>query len=178
MGNFGLLSAAVEPPTGNKDYQPFKGPFYFIGAGMLGFERGAFSAVLLGYYRLNTLDSTASKKGDNFLVGLGLAYTPLDEPNAMISFQLGLGDEYHFRDVANGETVTASGGSELLVSPTIVGSPLRHLRIFALVSLPAGQSYRDDARVDRWRLGAGLIYSFDRVAPEAPRGALPAQVTE
>jgi hypothetical protein len=172
-GNFALLSAAVEPPTGNKDYGPLHGPINFIGAGMTGLERGAFSAVLLGYYRLNTPDATSSKKGDNFLATIGLAYTPLDEPNSMISFQLGLGKEHHFRDVANGARVDASGGSEYLVTPTIVGSPLRHLRIFALVTLPVAQSYRDDGQVDRWRFGAGLIYSFDRSAHEPPSAVLP-----
>jgi hypothetical protein len=45
---------------------------------MAGLERGAWSAVALGYYRRNTPDVTSSKKGDNFLVGLGVAYTPFD----------------------------------------------------------------------------------------------------
>jgi hypothetical protein len=172
-GNFALLSAAIEPPTGNKDYRPLRGPINFIGAGMTGLERGPFSAVLLGYYRLNTPDAASSKKGDNFLASIGLGYTPLDEPDAMISFQLGLGKEHHFRDVANGASVDASGGSEYLITPAIVGSPLRHLRIFALVAFPVAQSYRDDGQVDRWRFGAGLIYSFDRSAHEPPSAVLP-----
>src|SRR5262249_42011125 len=44
-GNFALVSAAIEPPTGNKDYAPFHGPFNFIGAGMVGLERGPWSVV-------------------------------------------------------------------------------------------------------------------------------------
>jgi hypothetical protein len=171
-GNFALLSAAVEPPTGNKDYRPLHGPINFIGAAMTGLERGAFSTVLLGYYRLNTPDATSSRKGDNFLASIGLAYTPLDEANAMISFQLGLGKEYHFRDVANGASVDASGGSEYLVTPAVVGSPLRHLRIFATVTLPVAQAYRNDGQIDRWRFGTGLIYSFERSAHESPSAVL------
>src|SRR5262252_3001301 len=58
-GNFALVSAAAEFPTGNKDYAPFHGPMNFIGAGMAGFEKGAFSVVALGYYRLKTRDSTS-----------------------------------------------------------------------------------------------------------------------
>jgi hypothetical protein len=159
-GNFVLVSAALEPPTGNKDYPTFKGPFNFIGAAMIGFEWQRFSAVGLGYYRRDTPDATSSKKGDNFLVGLGLAYTPIETPDAMLSFQVGVGDEYHFADVDHGSDV--GGGNELLVSPTVVVAPLAHLRLFALVSLPVAQSYRADYEVDRWRAGLGAIYSFER----------------
>jgi hypothetical protein len=161
-GNFALISVALEPPTGDKDYPAFDGPFNFIGAGMLGLEWSSFSAVALGYYRRNTPDSTSSKKGDNFLLGLGFAYTPIDEPNSMVSFQLGVGDEYHLPDVDRGANV--GGGNEIVVSPTIVASPQKHVRVFALVSLPLAQSYAADYQVDRWRAGIGLIYSFDRAS--------------
>lgn len=160
-GNFALLSVALEPPTGNKDYATLRGPFSAIGAAMVGFEWERLSAVALGYYRLNGLDATSSKKGDNFLVGLGVAYTPVDRHDKMLSFQLGVGEEVHARDVDQAMTVDASGGAETIVSPTIVGSPMAHLRIFALVSLPVAQSYRSDSQTDRWRAGVGLIYSFD-----------------
>lgn len=161
-GNFTLLSFALEPPTGNKDYATFHGPFNFIGAAMSGLEWRSWSAVFLGYYRANSPDGTSSKKGDNFLLGLGAAYTPIDTHDAMLSFQLGVGEEVHFRDVALGTTVDSSGGAELLVSPTVVVSPLAALRIFALVSLPVAQSYRDDGQHDRWRAGLGAIWSFER----------------
>jgi hypothetical protein len=165
-GNFALVSFALEPPTGNKDYSTFDGPFNFITAGMVALERSSFSAVALGYYRRNTPDASSSKKGDNFLAALGFAYTPVDEENAMISFQLGVGDEYHLADVDHGASV--GGGNEVIMSPTIVASPLRHLRVFALASVPIAQSYSADYQVDRWRLGVGIIYSFDRKAEHVP----------
>ena len=168
-GNFALISAALEPPTGNKDYATFHGPFNAIGAAMVGFEWSAFSAVALGYYRANTLDATSSKKGDNFLVGAGVAYTPIDTPNEMLSVQLGVGDEVHFRDVDHGTTIDASGGWEVLLSPTLVGSPIERVRIFALVSLPIAQSYRADSQRDRWRAGVGVIYAFDREHDAEPK---------
>jgi hypothetical protein len=171
-GNFALLSFALEPPTGNKDYRTFAGPFNFIGAGMVGLERGPFSAVVLSYLRRNTPDATSSKKGDNFLVGLGIAYTPFDAEGAMLSFQLGLGDEYHLSDVDHG--VKVGGGNEVVVSPTIVASPHEHVRVFALVTLPVAQSYEADYQVDRWRAGVGVIYSFDRASSRMP-GAAPAR---
>jgi hypothetical protein len=160
-GNFALLSAALEPPTGNKDYAPFKGPFNFIGAAMVGLENGPWAAVALGYYRRNTPDSMSSKKGDSVLAALGIAFTPFDEEGAMLSFQLGAGYEYHRRDIANGMSIDQSGGGQFLVSPTIMGSPLPHLRVFLLCTLPIAQSTRGDAYYDRWRAGAGVVYSFE-----------------
>jgi hypothetical protein len=127
---------------------------------MAGLEGRSFSAVALGYYRRNSLDSTSSKKGDNLLAGLGFAYTPIDARDAMLSFQLGVGDEYHLPDADHGTHI--GGGNEVVVSPTIVASPHAHFRLFALVSLPVAQSYGADYQVDRWRAGVGVIYSFDR----------------
>ncbi len=168
------MSFALEPPTGNKDYETLKGPFNFVTAGMAGLEWSTFSTVALGYYRRNSPDSTDSKKGDNFLLGLGFAYTPVEEENALISFQLGLGDEYHLPDVGHG--VPVGGGNEVLVSPTVVASPRKHFRVFALASLPIAQSYGADYQVDRWRIGLGIIYSFDRTkSPAALPPALLAQ---
>ena len=164
-GNFALVSAALEPPTGNKDYATFDGPFNFIVAGMAGLERGDFSAVLLGYYRRNTPDSTSSKKGDNVLAGLGFAYTPFESNGRMLSFQLGVGDEYHLPDVDHGAHV--GGGNELVVSPTLVAAPMAHVRVFALVTAPIAQSYGADYQVDRWRAGVGIIYAFERGKPVA-----------
>jgi hypothetical protein len=65
----------------------------------------------------------------------------------------------HFQDVNHGAGI--GGGWEVVASPTIVAGA-RHLRVFALATLPVAQSYAADYQVDRWRVGVGLIYSFDR----------------
>jgi hypothetical protein len=88
----------------------------------------------------------------------------------MLSFQLGVGDEYHLPDVDHGAKV--GGGNEVVVSPTLVASPLAHVRVFALVTLPVAQSYGVDYQVDRWRAGVGLIYVFERARPTVA-GPLP-----
>jgi hypothetical protein len=160
-GNFALVSASLEPPTGTKDYAPFHGPLNGIFAAMLGFEWSHYSTVGLGYYRVNSADSTGSKKGNNWLAGLGFAYTPIDEQARMISFQLGVAAEVHDPDVINGANLV-SGGWELFASPTVVGMPARGLRFFTYVSLPFAQGYRADYETDKWRAGLGTIYSFDR----------------
>jgi hypothetical protein len=162
-GNFALLSAAIELPTGNKDYPSLTGPVNFIVAAMVGLEKGKWASVALAYYRINTPDYASSKKGDNFLVALGGAYTPIERNGRTLSLQLGLGYEHHLRDIDHGTSVTESGGGQLLVSPTVVGSPIRSLRIFVLGTFPIAQAMRGDTNVERWRAGVGLIYSFDRV---------------
>jgi hypothetical protein len=48
-----------------------------------------------------------------------------------------------------------------------VWSPIERFSIFALVSLPVAQSFRDDASHDRFRLGLGLVYAFSRSEAEA-----------
>ncbi len=168
-GNFALLSAALEPPTGDKDYAPLKGPFNAIFAGMIGFEWSHFAALGLGYYRVNAADDAGSKKGNNVLAGFGFGYTPVDERSRMISFQLGIAAEIHERDVLAGTAVTASGGWEMFASPTVVWSPAEHTRFFTYVSLPFVQDYRSPAQEDRWRAGVGVIYSFDREHVHGPQ---------
>ncbi len=172
-GNFALVTAALEPPTGNKDYAPLHGPVNGIFAAMTGFEWSRYATVALGYYRLNAEDGTGSKKGNNWLAGLGFAYTPIELQGRMLSLQLGLAAEVHDADVIGG-AATSSGGWELFTSPTVVWAPAARMRFFTYVSLPVAQDYKADYQVDHWRAGLGLIYSFDR-GPAAPPGLAPGQ---
>jgi hypothetical protein len=167
-GNFALVSAAFELPTGNKDYPALTGPFNYMCASMVGVEKDAWSTVALGYYRFNTKDASRSKKGDNFLTALGGAWTPIDEPDRMASLQLGLGYERHFTDLASGSQVNPSGGWEVLASPTAVWMPVKSLRLFAYVSLPLMKRYEDPSQVDRWRAGVGAFYAFSTREDESP----------
>jgi hypothetical protein len=162
-GNFALVSAAVEPPTGEKDYAPFHGPVNYVFAAMTGLEWSRFSAVGLGYYRLNAADATGSKKGNNWLAGIGFTYTPVDDSGGLLSFQMGLAAEVHDPDVMNG-IVRQSGGWEVFASPTVVWKAAAPLRFFTYVSIPVAQDYKSDDQIDRWRAGLGAIYAFDRAA--------------
>jgi hypothetical protein len=163
-GNFALVSAAIEPPTGEKDYALLHGPVNYIFAAMAGVEWNHFATVGLGYYRLNTPDDMGSKKGNNWLAGLGFAYTPVDESVRMISLQMGLAAELHDADVIGGADLV-SGGWEVFASPTVVWMPAARTRFFMYVSVPVAQGYLADYQVDHWRAGLGVIYSFER-APE------------
>jgi hypothetical protein len=159
-GNFALVSASLEPPTGAKDYRAFHGPVNGIIAAMAGVEWKSLSAVALGYFRRNSRDGDGAKKGDNALVGVGVAFTPVDEDDRMFSLQLGFGAEIHARDVASGSTVDDTGGIIWLLSPTVVWSPIHGMRLFTLVSLPIAQRPRNESLEDRFRCGLGLIYAF------------------
>lgn len=170
-GNFALVSGSLEPPTGEKDYAAFDGPWNGILAAMAGVEWSRYSAVGLGYYRLNERDGSGSTKGNNWLAGLGFAYTLIDEASALLSFQLGIAAELHERDVLAGAPVADSGGWEIFASPTVVWAPAAHVRLFGYVSLPLTQSYRSASQEDAWRGGVGIIYSFDRpVGPRSEEG--------
>lgn len=172
-GNFALVSGAVEPPTGEKDYAAFHGPVNYILAAMAGVEWSHFAVVGLGYYRINATDDAGSKKGNNWLGGLGFAYTPVDEAARMVSLQMGLAAEVHDQDVTNGIAVP-SGGWEVFASPTVAWMAAPRMRFFTYVSLPLAQDYKADYQVDHWRAGVGIIYSFER-GPERPRAAMPPQ---
>jgi hypothetical protein len=156
-GNFVMGMAAAELPTGSMDHRAFHGAVDGMFALLGSLERGAFSGIGYGFYRLNGADA-GTKKGDNLIFGGGLAWTPVDAAQ-ILSFQLGVSYEQYARDVAAGRAVEDSGGNELLLHPTIVwgkGSVLA----FAVVSVPVQRELRTPLPQDRWRAGFGVTYVF------------------
>jgi hypothetical protein len=149
--------AAAELPTGNMDHRAFHGPVDGMFALLGSLERGAFSGIGYGFYRLNGSDA-GTKKGDNLIFGGGLAYTPVDG-HQILSFQLGASYELYARDELAGADVAASGGEELLLHPTVVYGRGPVL-VFAVVSVPVQRSFRDPVQQDRWRAGFGVTYVF------------------
>ena len=156
-GNFFMGMAAIEPPTGSMDHPAFHGPFNGMFAVLGSLERGPWSGIGYGFYRLNGTDSGA-KKGDNLILGSGLAWTPIDSKQ-LLSLQVGASYEFTARDMLAGTDVAASGGDELLLHPTVVWGAGPVL-VFAVVSLPVYRSFRDAVQQDRWRVGLGLTCVF------------------
>jgi hypothetical protein len=161
-GNFLLVMAAVELPTGSIDHPPFKGPLDEMLALLYGVEWRSFSAIAYGFYRLHGRDSAGLRAGDNLFVGGGLAYTPWDDPatERLLSFQLGFSHETYFQDEMGAEKDPSTGGTAAMVHPTLVWGPGGHVLVFAMASLPIWRSFANPADQDRWRVGAGLIYFF------------------
>jgi hypothetical protein len=159
-GNFALAMAAFEIPTGSIDYHTFEGPFNFLTAALYSVEWRMFSVNAFIFYRYNGVDFMGSKKGDELFYGVGLGYTPIDRPGRLLSFQLGVSEEVHFKHIIQGATLDASGGQELMLSPTVVFSPRLHWQFFVLASFPAIQTLRDPTEQDRWRIGLGILHLF------------------
>jgi hypothetical protein len=161
-GNFLIVTGGLELPTGSIDHDAFDGPLDAV-FGLLGsVERDALSAIVYGFYRYNG-SRDGSKDGDNFILGAGAAWTPLDDAASgrLVSIQLGLSYETYARDQEAGVRVNDSGGWGLLIHPTVVWGPSEHWLMFALVSIPVSQSYRDQAQEEHWRVGFGVTYLFE-----------------
>ena len=159
-GNFLMAMAAVEVPTGNVDHRAFRGPLDYMGAALGSVERPPFSWLAYAFYRRNGLVDDR-RTGDHLLVVGGGAYTPWDDPKTerLVSFQLGLSYETYFRSTVAGVPQT-DGGRAFLVHPTVVWGPGHRVLLFALMTLPIAQSYRDEAQEERWRVGAGAMFLF------------------
>lgn len=160
-GNFLIVTGGLELPTGSIDHDPFDGPLDAV-VGVLGsVEKGALSAIAYGFYRYNG-SRDGSKDGDNFILGTGAAWTPLDDAarGRLVSFQLGLSYESYARDQEVGARLDDTGGWGLLIHPTIVWGPSEDWLTFALVSIPLTQSYRHPAQEEHWRVGFGVTYFF------------------
>jgi hypothetical protein len=161
-GNFLIATGGLELPTGSIDHDAFDGPIDAV-VGVLGsVERGALSVIGYGFFRYNS-SRDGSKDGDNFILGTGTAWTPLDDAanGRLFSIQLGLSYENYARDREAGVRLDETGGWGLLVHPTVVWGPSEHWLLFALVSIPVTQSYRDSAQEEHWRVGFGVTYLFE-----------------
>jgi len=159
-GNFLLGMAAAELPVGNIDHPSFHGAPGGLFAALGSVERGPFSAIGYGFYKLHG-SSGGDKKGDNLFLGGGVAWTPWEEPGGrLFSAQLGWSYESYFQNRVAGALVEESGGTAVLAHPTLVVGPGGKLLVFALCSIPLWQSYRNPADEDRWRVGAGVTWLF------------------
>ena len=166
-GNYGLLMASVEFPTGTVDHPAFRGPVDGMFAALGGLEWSAFSTIAYAFFRANGPDALGDRSGDSLFLGSGLAWTPFDDPvhERLVSLQLGLSHETYLPDVASGRSVERSGGWGLLAHPTVVWGPGGHVLLFAMTSFPIAQAYADPAQQDRWRVGLGAILLLGQPAP-------------
>ena len=163
-GNYILGMSAIELTNGVIDHEAFQGPIDSMYALIGSTQIGPFAGLLYGLLRHNAADGvTKDKAGDNLYLGGGLTYSqPLEVINkdSSINFQLGMSYETYFADIVEGKTDNQSGGRGVLIHPTIIFLPGNNTQIFGLVSIPVWQSYADPTGQDRFRVGAGVVYSF------------------
>ena len=162
-GNFILGMGAVEVPNGKIDHDPGKGALDYMTAVLGSVERGEWSGIAYAFFRFNG-EYDHEQPGDFRFYGGGVAYTPFDDPETeeLLSFQLGVSYEIYDKDQVDGKTVDESGGTELLLHPTIVWGPGEKRLLFFLVSIPVARDFNDPAEQDRWRAGMGFVQLFGR----------------
>jgi hypothetical protein len=164
----GLDSASVmgvggiEIPTGTLDHSFGRGPLGQIAAGLISLERTPFS--LIGYVYFHRAGEYRDlRQSGNAFIGLGAAWTPIDDEHhgKLFSLQLGLSDEHTFAVERAGVPVSESGSSGVFVHPGIVAMVVPRVQFFVLTSLPITQRWKAVEDHQRFRVGAGAIWIFD-----------------
>jgi hypothetical protein len=161
-GNFLLGVGAIELNNGTIDHPAWEGPLDATGAVLASVERGQWSGIGYTVVRTNGEDSEDNKAGNHVFVGGGVAYTPNEDlaTGRLFSYQAGWSFEHYFRDRVDGGVDESSGGSELLIHPTLVFSPGHGLVFFGVLSVPVWQEFRDRSVQDRYRAGVGVVYGW------------------
>ena len=160
-GNYALVTAGLELPTGNLDHAPYDGPLDYIFGTQLGLEWRMLSANLYGFYRLTT-DSDDGAVSDNVLAGVRFGYTPWENLGSQrsISIHVGFGYEQNLDDDFIEGFDSPEAGWSMMVHPMIVAGLDANLRLTLMGSIPVAKSFEHDNMVDRFRVNLGLLYLF------------------
>jgi hypothetical protein len=153
-----MAVGGIEVPTGTLDHDFGRGSVGEIAAALFSVEKRPVSAIGYAYYH-HTGTYQGVRPSGNMFVGIGTAWTPIDDDVAgkLFSLQLGLSHERTFAVEEQGVASIDSGSSGLFLHPGVVLSTNPRLQFFALVSLPLTQEWRSPADRQRFRLGAGTI---------------------
>jgi hypothetical protein len=157
--SFAMAVGGLELPTGTLDHRFGDDALGSVVAGLLSVEKGQFSVIGYTFYRYQGSHEDA-REGANLFVGGGIAWTPIDKAERLVSLQLGLSRETTFREHIGGLPVADSGGSGIFAHPTFLYGFSQRLQLFAQTTLPVHQDWRDEADEEAFRLGAGFILAF------------------
>lgn len=148
----------IEIPTGTLDHAFGRGPIGEIAAGLISLERSPFSLIGYGYYH-HAGEYRGIQQSGNAFIGLGAAWTPIDDEDngKLFSVQLGLSNEHTFAEERSGVSVSQSGGSGVFLHPGIVAMVAPRVQFFVLTSLPITQDWKAPEDRQRFRIGAGAI---------------------
>jgi hypothetical protein len=153
----------VEVPSGTMDHGFMEGSAGAIAAGLMSVEVGQFSVVGYAYFHREGEVEGLRAGGSRFFGGSG-AWTPIDnmETGRVLSFQLGVSHETGTRDRLDGLALEGTGGSALLVHPTVTVGINKQVLLFGLVSIPTTQRWRSPEDEQRFRVGVGTILTLGR----------------
>jgi hypothetical protein len=148
----------IEIPTGTLDHAFGRGPVGEVAAGLISLERSPFSLIGYGYYH-HPGEYRDIRQSGNAFVGVGAAWTPIDDEDKgkLFSLQLGLSNEHTFAVKRADVPLSDSGGSGVFVHPGIVAMVAPRVQFFVLTSLPITQDWKAPEDRQRFRIGAGAI---------------------
>ena len=151
----------VEVPTGTIDYDFLDGAPAVVGAGVVGVERRPFSLIGYGVVHRYAERHGVRDSGNTYFGG-GLAWTPIDEPQAgrLFSLQFGVSREAITREVVNGIPQSGTGGWAFVAHPTVAWTTSEQLLFFVSTAVPLAAEWPDPADRERYRIGTGIIVSF------------------
>ncbi|OFW07113.1 MAG: hypothetical protein A3I61_08375 [Acidobacteria bacterium RIFCSPLOWO2_02_FULL_68_18] len=153
---FVMAVGGVEVPTGTLDHEFGHDSIAPIAAGLASVEAGAMSAIGYGFVR-NPARYEDTEEGANVFLGGGVAWTPVDRQDQLLSLQVGLSRESQRRSEAGGLALPHTGGWGVYVHPTVVYGASQRLLFFGQVSLPVHQEWRDPAEKETFRVGTGAM---------------------
>jgi hypothetical protein len=151
-GNYLLFMGGMEIPNGNVDRPSFSGNVSWLTAVLYSLEWRTLSVIGYGFYRFD-----ADGDGDRLYAGVGLAYTPYDKHERLISLQIGASHETLFAE-RRPEPARQDTGWQLMINPTVMFAPHAKWRFFVTASVAAVQRMATLEDSDRWRVGAGVVY--------------------
>ena len=160
-GNFVTVVGGVEFPTGNAEHPAFRGPLDTVAAALLALERPPFSGIAYAYQRFNGHDSDGARAGNLTFAGLGLAYTPWDEPATERLFSLQLGAVWERTGAAVvplNAPAGLAGGTAIMLQPTLVAGIGGHVLLFLTAGAPLAQQFADGEQTKLWRAGLGAVW--------------------
>lgn len=141
-GNYLLVMAAVDLPTGSIDHPAFDGPLDGMVALVAATAWRDVSGALLAFYTRRGNDDA-----DDLLFGARAAWTPWDDAltRELLSLELGVSSEIHFAPEVD---------RAVLLHPCVRWNPGGRFALFAAFGMPLWQGRADG---EAWRATAGVV---------------------
>jgi hypothetical protein len=159
-----LFLLGIEPPFGNVDYAPLRGPINTDFGVVVTADWRPISAAFFFHYRYFGADDHGTKRGNVSISGASLAYALVRGPRGAVDLELAVSDETHFHDFGNGNPNPVSGGDQIMLTPAVAWSA-GAWRFFVTASGAIAQNLAEPRERDQWRAGVGVAWTFGAAPP-------------
>jgi hypothetical protein len=156
-----ITAGGLELPTGTLDHPFGDGAMAVIAAGLMGIEKGRFSASGYAFFR-RPGEHDEIREGSNRFLGGGAGWTVHEDAatSRLVILNLGLSYETMFADTVHDAADPGSGGSGFFLHPTALIGVSPRLMLFGQASIGVRQDWKDPADRERFRVGAGAILAL------------------